>query len=110
MREIRPSGSVRGVRRKPYPYRDTLQPMRSMALFNDAAETGLREVGTELHCRTFRRCSRPPRRAVCGGYGGGAGLTLMAGPHSGGIGRKSPPLAPPLPSGTKSEPGFPVLG
>jgi hypothetical protein len=23
MREIRPSGSVRGVRRKPYPYRDT---------------------------------------------------------------------------------------
>jgi hypothetical protein len=22
MREIRPSGSVRGVRRKPYPYRD----------------------------------------------------------------------------------------
>jgi hypothetical protein len=26
MREIRPSGSVRGVRRKPYPYRDTLLP------------------------------------------------------------------------------------
>jgi hypothetical protein len=26
MREIRPSGSVRGVRRKPYPYRDTHQP------------------------------------------------------------------------------------
>jgi hypothetical protein len=26
MREIRPSGSVRGVRRKPYPYRDTLTP------------------------------------------------------------------------------------
>jgi hypothetical protein len=26
MRETRPSGSVRGVRRKPYPYRDTLTP------------------------------------------------------------------------------------
>ena len=26
MREIRPSGSVRGVRRKPYPYRDSPQP------------------------------------------------------------------------------------
>jgi len=26
MREIRPYGSVRGVRRKPYPYRDIPQP------------------------------------------------------------------------------------
>jgi hypothetical protein len=26
MREIRPYGSVRGVRRNPYPYRDTLPP------------------------------------------------------------------------------------
>jgi len=33
MREIRPYGSVRGVRRKPYPYRDLLQPMRSSVLF-----------------------------------------------------------------------------
>jgi hypothetical protein len=33
MREIRPYGSVRGVRRKPYPYRDIPLPMRSMALF-----------------------------------------------------------------------------
>ncbi len=33
MREIRPYGSVRGVRRKPYPYRDNLLPMRSMARF-----------------------------------------------------------------------------
>ena len=31
MREIRLSGSVRGVRRNPYPYRDTLQPLRSSA-------------------------------------------------------------------------------
>jgi hypothetical protein len=31
MREIRPSGSVRGVRRKPYPYRDVLLPLRSSA-------------------------------------------------------------------------------
>jgi hypothetical protein len=33
MREIRLSGSVRGVRRKPYPYRDMLNPMRSSVLF-----------------------------------------------------------------------------
>jgi hypothetical protein len=31
MREIRPSGSVRGVRRKPYPYRDIIHPVRSTA-------------------------------------------------------------------------------
>ena len=29
MREIRLSGSVRGVRRKPYPYRDEIHPVRS---------------------------------------------------------------------------------
>jgi hypothetical protein len=29
MREIRLSGSVRGVRRNPYPYRDEIQPVRS---------------------------------------------------------------------------------
>jgi hypothetical protein len=29
MREIRSYGSVRGVRSNPYPYRDTLQPLRS---------------------------------------------------------------------------------
>ena len=34
MREIRPYGSVRGVRRNPYPYRDTFLPMRSMAGFD----------------------------------------------------------------------------
>ncbi len=33
MREIRPYGSVRGVRRKPYPYRDTLLPVQSTVLF-----------------------------------------------------------------------------
>jgi hypothetical protein len=32
MREIRPYGSVRGVRRKPYPYRDTPHPVQSTAL------------------------------------------------------------------------------
>ena len=31
MREIRLSGSVRGVRRNPYPYRDTFHPLRSSA-------------------------------------------------------------------------------
>jgi hypothetical protein len=29
MREIRLSGSVRGVRRNPYPYRDDIHPVRS---------------------------------------------------------------------------------
>jgi len=29
MREIRQSGSVRGVRRKPYPYRDPILPVQS---------------------------------------------------------------------------------
>jgi hypothetical protein len=33
MREIRLSGSVRGVRRNPYPYRDNLHPLRSSAGF-----------------------------------------------------------------------------
>jgi hypothetical protein len=32
MREIRPYGSVRGVRRKPYPYRDNVHPVRSTAV------------------------------------------------------------------------------
>ena len=31
MREIRPYGSARGVRSNPYPYRDPILPMRSMA-------------------------------------------------------------------------------
>jgi hypothetical protein len=31
MREIRPYGSVRGVRRKPYPYRDPVIPMPKAA-------------------------------------------------------------------------------
>ena len=31
MREIRPYGSARGVRSNPYPYRDHILPMRSMA-------------------------------------------------------------------------------
>jgi uncharacterized Zn finger protein len=33
MREIRPSGSVRGVRQKPYPYRDNVYPLRSSAAY-----------------------------------------------------------------------------
>ena len=37
MREIRPSGSVRGVRRKPYPYRDTPPAdAEGSAVFRDA--------------------------------------------------------------------------
>lgn len=31
MREIRQSGSVRGVRSEPYPYRDAILPVRSTA-------------------------------------------------------------------------------
>jgi len=47
MREIRLSGSVRGVRRNPYPYRDPLIPMRSMAGLYDAGsdENGRGEDG-----------------------------------------------------------------
>ena len=33
MRETRPSGSVRGVRSDPYPYRDTLLPTPKAARF-----------------------------------------------------------------------------
>ncbi len=37
MREIRPYGSVRGVRRKPYPYRDTTPAdAEGSAVFEDA--------------------------------------------------------------------------
>jgi len=38
MREIRPSGSVRGADREVRPYRDPLIPMRSSALFAGRAE------------------------------------------------------------------------
>jgi hypothetical protein len=34
MREIRPYGSVRGVRSNPYPYRDPILPVRSTASFS----------------------------------------------------------------------------
>ncbi len=48
MREIRPYGSVRGVRRKPYPYRDNIHPMRSSVPFvfsyTDADETDRRSL------------------------------------------------------------------
>jgi hypothetical protein len=37
MREIRLSGSVRGVRRNPYPYRDTLIPTPEAACFAGAS-------------------------------------------------------------------------
>lgn len=36
MREIRPYGSVRGVRRKPYPYRDILNPVQRTVAFYPA--------------------------------------------------------------------------
>jgi len=35
MREIRSSGSVRGVRSDPYPYRDNFHPLRSSASVTD---------------------------------------------------------------------------
>ena len=40
MREIRQSGSVRGVRREPYPYRDHLQPLQSSACLKFAVLKG----------------------------------------------------------------------
>ena len=50
MREIRPSGSVRGVRRKPYPYRDPILPVQSTVNFAPAQHThwGL-SLRPELH-------------------------------------------------------------
>ncbi len=64
MREIRPSGSVRGVRRKPYPYRDSLQPLRSSAGSNyrrhkhrqtDGQDTGQQGRGRKWRMRNRRR-------------------------------------------------------
>ena len=55
MREIRPSGSVRGVRRKPYPYRDeALNPMRKQRVLSLGRDEG-RRTG-------HRRVHGPPRR------------------------------------------------
>jgi hypothetical protein len=50
MREIRPYGSVRGVRRKPYPYRDTLLPMRSSVLLRTLAETEISGLPPSRSC------------------------------------------------------------
>jgi hypothetical protein len=52
MREIRPSGSVRGVRRKPYPYRDRLT--------SDAKQRSLALCSA---------CQLHPRRRACGFVG-----------------------------------------
>ena len=69
MQEIRQSGSVRGVRRNPYPYRDSVRP-RSQS---DIVE--LRSPYTMDKCNlvaNFRRCvyshlrcKRPPKFQQC---------------------------------------------
>ena len=47
MRETRPSGSVRGVRSDPYPYRDTLTPhAEGMAVFLPSPTTALWAVSS----------------------------------------------------------------
>jgi hypothetical protein len=48
MREIRPSGSVRGADREVRPYRDTLLPMRSMALDPERISMGIGEHTLEM--------------------------------------------------------------
>jgi hypothetical protein len=56
MREIRPSGSVRGVWSNPYPYRDPILPVQSTAAM--LAAPMLPDGATDA--------SKPPRRTACG--------------------------------------------
>ncbi len=56
MREIRPSGSVRGVRRNPYPYRDPIIPVQSTVLFGTLAGTRISRLA---------QTAKPPRRTAC---------------------------------------------
>jgi len=55
MREIRPYGSARGVRRNPYPYRDTPPP--------DAAGGALLILPLPAHVGRARRPGHPPNPA-----------------------------------------------
>jgi hypothetical protein len=64
MREIRPYGSVRGVRRKPYPYRDSLHPVQSTV--STSPQTYM-EVHT-FNARTVSVDSTPAWPNTCG-YG-----------------------------------------
>ena len=61
MREIRPSGSVRGVRSNPYPYRDPkILPARSAALSSTLRNTSwpqILDAWYQPHAVTFfTRC------------------------------------------------------
>jgi hypothetical protein len=58
MREIRPSGSVRGVRRNPYPYRDTPKTAA-------VGSVARRWIAPLLF--TGANASKPPRRTACAG-------------------------------------------
>jgi hypothetical protein len=63
MREIRPSGSVRGVRSNPYPYRDPILPVQSTALFGTLAGTRISGL-PQLHLgrsATLTRNALQPR-------------------------------------------------
>jgi len=57
MREIRLSGSVRGVRRKPYPYRD--HPIAG-------AEGTVAALALPMTPDGATEASKPPRRTACG--------------------------------------------
>jgi hypothetical protein len=65
MREIRPYGSVRGVRRKPYPYRDTPNPMRSSVLFASVVARAAGDDHRRVHGPP-RRSKAAPRGTACG--------------------------------------------
>jgi hypothetical protein len=58
MREIRPYGSVPGVRRKPYPYRDTPYPLRSSALFCQQLRGRQMEPSGTVNGRSHFRVAR----------------------------------------------------
>jgi len=56
MREIRLSGSVRGVRSKPYPYRDSVPPAQSAVLTvaRQAPHTDARPANSPRPLRTTK--------------------------------------------------------
>ncbi len=62
MREIRQSGSVRGVRRKPYPYRDPTIPVQSTVPF--------RWLPEDAGWKPQTQASRPEGRLAVGCNGG----------------------------------------
>ena len=62
MREIRLSGSVRGVRSNPYPYRDPIIPVQSTVLIVCSAD----DAGVSLNRPLGNARRWPPLASPCG--------------------------------------------